>query len=154
MADPAGQAGRVLADRRLDSDEAAPWLSLNEAARRLGTSVDALRSKARRGQVTTRRGTDRRLLVQVPADLRLGSDEAEDGEAPRLSTDELHHEIGELRERLGRLEAERDAQQQIADARVREAQAEALAKDQVIADLREALAWHRRPWWSRWLARQ
>ena len=44
----------------------AVWLRLAEAAPQFGLSVDGLRARVRRGQVTARRGNDGRLAVAVP----------------------------------------------------------------------------------------
>ena len=45
----------------------ANWLGVAEAAPLLGLTVDGLRSRIRRGLVTTRKGNDGRLLVSVSA---------------------------------------------------------------------------------------
>src|SRR3954470_23401299 len=42
-------------------------LPLAEAASRLGLHPSALRSRIRRGAVTAKRGNDKRLMVEVPA---------------------------------------------------------------------------------------
>jgi hypothetical protein len=147
----------------LEHEQEPPRLPLAEAAGRLGKSVDAVRAMIRRGKLATVRGNDGRLLVSVPPslvqaddqprlDARLGSDEANDrsslGErlgdgaaVTRLLTerDEALAEADHWREQAHRAE--------LAQAR---AEAEVAAKDEVIADLREQLAWHRRPWWRRW----
>jgi hypothetical protein len=47
------------------SEPATQWLKVTEAAPRLGLTLDGLRSRIKRGQVTTRRGNDGRLLVSV-----------------------------------------------------------------------------------------
>jgi hypothetical protein len=47
-------------------DVATVWLSIAEAAPRLGVTVDGLRSRVRRGLVTPRKGNDGRLLVPYP----------------------------------------------------------------------------------------
>jgi hypothetical protein len=60
----------------------------------------------------------------------------------------------ELRERLARAESAREsalstlAIEKAAAESVR--MAEVAAKEELIGDLREQLAWHRRPWWRRW----
>jgi hypothetical protein len=58
--------------------------------------------------------------------------------------------VGALRERIARLEGEAAGVRATAIADVAAAQADALAKDQVIEELRAALAEARRPWWRRW----
>jgi hypothetical protein len=47
------------------SEPATLWLKVTEAAPHLGLTLDGLRSRIKRGQVTTRRGNDGRLLVSV-----------------------------------------------------------------------------------------
>jgi hypothetical protein len=49
-------------------DGSTTWLPISEAASRLGLTVDGLRSRIRRGLVTTRKGNDGRLLVPVSMD--------------------------------------------------------------------------------------
>lgn len=159
-----------MADQRLVDDEPGDWLSLVDASSRLGTSVDALRSRARRGMITTRRGNDGRLQVRVlasqtavtdqPADRsRLGGDGVDDE-----ALAELREEIVELRVTVARLEAERDAARvganveiaaakAVAAAEVAAVRAEVTAKEMVITELRELLTDARRPWWRRWAAR-
>jgi hypothetical protein len=147
----------------LEHDQEPPRLPLAEVAGRLGKSVDAVRAMIRRGKLATVRGNDGRLLVSVPPSLvqangearrgeRLGDGEAgdrsglgarlgEDGETTRLlvERDEALAEADHWREQAHRAE--------LAQAR---AEAEVAAKDELIADLREQLAWHRRPWFWRW----
>ena len=161
-----------MADQRPVGDEAAPWLSLVEASSRLGISVDAIRSRIRRGALAARRGNDGRLAVQVPADLRLGDDEI--GDEVRLGGDqtaahqalvaELQHEVGELRVELARAEERVKAAEAVARADVeaaRRAAEEAItARDGLLVELRRGLereqaradrleADARRPWWRR-----
>jgi hypothetical protein len=77
---------------------------------------------------------------------------------------ELTAEVAELREQLARAEIEREAARAVATAEMTAAKtsaaaevkaardtaaAEVAAKDAVLTDLREQLAWHRRPWWQR-----
>ena len=113
----------------------AVWLTLSEAAGRLGVTVDALRSRIRRGQVSPRRGNDGRLLVPVSADLSAPSqdhDEAGHDHPPdqRELLDELHGELLELRVALARSE------ERLVAAERREAAAEAAAaREQARADL-------------------
>jgi hypothetical protein len=56
---------------------------------------------------------------------------------------ELQEELTDLRDRVTRAEAERDKALEVAEAKV-------AAAERLVADLREELAWHRRPWWRRW----
>lgn len=161
-----------MADQRPGGDESAPWLSLVDASSRLGVSVDAIRSRVRRGALTARRGNDGRLAVQVPADLRLSADEA--GDEARLVSDqaaasqglvdELQQEVGELRTELARVRARLSAAEDLArggiEAAQRVAEAQIAARDTVNAELRRSLereqaradrleAEARRSWWRR-----
>ena len=95
------------------NDPEAVWLPLSEAASRMGLTVDGLRSRIRRGLVTTRRGNDRRLLVPVSTDtLANGRDRDEqvrEGIHDRSDVDhelfdDLHAELAELRVALARAE--------------------------------------------------
>jgi hypothetical protein len=95
------------------------------------------------------------------ADLEVGL-EASPWAGPRAGrVAELEERVAGLQVDLAKAIAERDAARavavadvnaakMVADAKVAAAKAEAGAKDQVIADLREQLAWHRRPWWRWW----
>ena len=111
-----------------------PWLGLTEAAAVTGLAREAVRARARRGLIPSRKGNDGRVVVQVPAGL---SAEAGPAEA------ELLAEVAELREALARAVAERDAAEAIRTAEV-------AAKVEVIEELRAMLADLRRPWWRRW----
>mgnify|MGYP000199166388 CR=1 FL=1 len=159
-----------MADQRLVDDEPGDWVSLVDASSRLGVSVDALRSRARRGMITMRRGNDGRLQVRVLASQTAVTDQPAD--RSRLDSDgvddealaELREEIVELRVTVARLEAERDAARvganveiaaakAVAAAEVAAVRAEVTAKEMVITELRELLTDARRPWWRRWAAR-
>jgi hypothetical protein len=129
-----------------------PWFGLTEAAEMTGLDREALRSRARRGLIPSRKGNRGQLLIQVPADLANGhdrDDDRDDREADRdlarmrASMTDLSAEVGELRVELARAEAERDAARTIAIA-------ELAAKDAVVAELRAMLADARRPFWRRW----
>src|SRR3954447_24218008 len=129
-----------------------PWFGLTEAAEMTGLDREALRSRARRGLIPSRKGNRGQLLIQVPADLANGhdrDDDRDDREADRdlarmrASMTDLSAEVGELRVELARAEAERDAARTIAIA-------ELAAKDAVVAELRAMLADAGRPFWRRW----
>jgi hypothetical protein len=130
-----------------------PKLPLAEAAVRLGKSTEAVRSMVRRGRLSAVKGNDGRLLVAVPPELAAADDRPGPGERPvddqlaRLLTerDEALLEADHLRELL------RDAQVARAEARARR-EAEAAAKDELIAELKALLAEARRPWWRRWIS--
>jgi hypothetical protein len=120
--------------------------------------VDAVRALIRRGKLATVRGNDGRLLVSVPPGLaqvadqpRPGEDEASDQSSPgvRLGQDEeVARLLVERDEALAEADHWRDAAHK-AELAAATRKAEVAAKDEVIADLREQLAWHRLPWWRR-----
>jgi hypothetical protein len=131
-----------------EPDEAAanlPWLTLSEAATRSNRHVGALRSLARRGRIPARKGNGGQWLVQLP-DHELPKSGVGPGLATALGSDdamgELMAEVVELRERVAKAEAKADAARDLATGQL-------AAKEEIIADLREQLAWHRRPWWRR-----
>ena len=146
--------------------------TLAEAASLTGMSVDALRHRVKRRKLQSVRGNDgmtRVRLDDAAVQASLAS-QAEDNAASVLHSqlpghgqtlDALASHVAslrerlamadtmaaELRDRLGRIEQERDAlRQDREDARVRAATAEGEARA-----LREALDDARRPAWRRWL---
>ena len=151
-----------------DPDEATTVLPMAEAAARLGLSVDAVRSRVRRGHLETRRGNDGKTLVLLPSSLldkprdeaRLDRDEIDD-EAATVSREELDRaladrdrardeaEIWRTRAEEARLgsawaEARLEAERESAEDRV-------AARNAVIEELRAELARLRLPFWRRWL---
>jgi hypothetical protein len=58
--------------------DAQPWLSLTEAAEQTGLDREAIRSRARRGFIPSRKGNRGQLLVQVSADLLTAPDRDDD----------------------------------------------------------------------------
>src|SRR4051812_48317631 len=89
-----------------DPDQGGDWLALSAAAARLGIGVDTLRSRARRGQVNTRKGNDGRVRVWVADNSGTGPDQG--GPAPDQDDDrsELAAELVEARIALARVEAQ------------------------------------------------
>ena len=140
-------------EHRLGDSEAAPVVSVAEAARRLGRTVDGVRGLVRRGKLNAKRGNDGKLLIVLPT----GGDEADD-EAGALAL--LRDQLEEIRDQLEnwRLAAE-EARLALAKAEGGRdaAQAVALAKEQaaerLIAELRAQLTEARRPWWARLVSR-
>ena len=61
-----------------------PWFGLSEAAQRSGLAREAIRARARRGQITSRKGNRGELLVQLPAELLTGSGQVSPGHRPTL----------------------------------------------------------------------
>ena len=114
-----------------------PWLGLTEAAAVTGLAREAIRARARRGLIPSRKGNDGRVVVQVPAGLTA---EAGQGEAGLVA--ELTAEVADLREALARAVAERDAAMAVR-------MAEVAAKVELVEELRAMLAEARRPWWRR-----
>jgi hypothetical protein len=114
------------------SEPATQWLKVTEAAPRLGLTLDGLRSRIKRGQVTTRRGNDGRLLVSVALN---GADHSHD-QSRELSP----NSSGTVRELSyepapnGSAEPDHDLLSDLLDARERAARAEG-----ELAGLREAL---------------
>src|SRR5215213_7302829 len=85
-----------------------PWLPLSEAAERTGLDREAIRSRARRGLIPSRKGNQGQTLVQVPVtalDQAAGHPVAAMHEAMA----DLQAEVADLRVALARSEAERDA---------------------------------------------
>src|SRR3954465_13750415 len=130
--------------------EEQPWHSLTEAARMTGLDREAIRSRARRGLVPSRKGNRGELAVQIPAELMTGDDRgtghplAEEVITLRVAMADLTAEVGDLRELLARAEAERDAAESVAEAQVSAAR-------EVVVELKAMLAEARKPWWRRWV---
>jgi hypothetical protein len=131
------------------------WISLGEAARRLGVSRAAVYGRVERGTLQNRPKGNRGMEVLWPPPQRHhdGKDDVAltvMGDVTSLLDElreRLDHEVVELR---GKLDA---AQAQIGDLRVELATArtEAVAKEALVVELRDQLAWHRQPWWRRWI---
>jgi hypothetical protein len=56
-----------VTDRGPDADQTGTWLRPDEAASRLGTTVEAVRSRIRRGSLRSQRGNDGRIRILVNA---------------------------------------------------------------------------------------
>ena len=128
--------------------EQSPWLTLSEASQRSGMHKEALRARAKRGQLPSRRGNMGQILVQLPAELlNLAQGAAQPAahvhaeQLAELARD-LEQEIAGLRIELAEARAQGRAAEVVADARIA---AERLVSD----ELRRELEWHRRPWWRR-----
>ena len=170
--------GRDRADDQT-GDQAGTWLRLDEAAARLGTSVEGVRSRIKRRKLRTRPGNDGRLRVLVLApehgQVGNGHDQAPPGrawastghdQAIALARDKAVAEVDRWRclveeERLARAkaEAERDAAKAAHDAEtalLREALARETdhgRQERSRADrLEAALAEARRGWLERLIA--
>src|SRR5215213_3226276 len=104
-----------------------PWHSLTEAARLTGLDREAIRSRARRDLLPTRRNNRGELLVQLPAELLAGGDQGDDhpstGEMTglRVAVADLTAEISELRGDLREARSEAKAAARVAEAEVKAA---------------------------------
>jgi hypothetical protein len=130
------------------------WLTLSEAASRSGLHKEALRARAKRGQLPSRRGNLGQVLVQLPSDL--AHPPAHDGAQVQLEhlaevVRDLEQELSEVRERLVKAETERDAAVRTGEIEARLLR-EVLEREQARADaLAQELRDMRRPWWRRWV---
>ena len=147
----------------MEPDESAQWLPIPEAATRLGITVDALRSRIRRGQLEQRRNNDGRLAALVVASSVARHVEAMtrqglvDGSSPTRATSEsLVGDESVTRQELADARAETERWRQTAEERgMALAKAEAalgelrgvLEREQARGDRLEAEL--RRPWWRR-----
>lgn len=99
-------------------------LSYAQLGARLGRSTDAARVRARRSRWQVVRDNKGRAVVLVE------ESELPPDRPPERSPEPSEPPAGLL-------------------ARALKAEAEAAAKDQLIAELRAQVAWHRQPWWRR-----
>jgi hypothetical protein len=148
-----------------------PWLPLSEAASRSGLHKEALRARAKRGHLPSRRGNLGQVLVQLPPELLTSAhgaaQDSAQGQVEQLAevVRDLEQELSEARERLAKAEAkveavtalaqvEVDAARRIAAAEVgalrQQHVAEVAALRELAAELRALLAESRRRWWRRW----
>jgi hypothetical protein len=133
-------------------DEQGSWLTLSEAAGRSGLHREALRARAKRKQLPSQRNNLGQLLVMLPPDLLTPAQGTAQGAAQAQAEQladlvrDLEQELAEVRATaqadLAKAVAERDAAREVAEAKVS-------AAERLVTDLREQLAWHRRPWWRR-----
>jgi hypothetical protein len=117
----------------MDQGNGARWLKLAEAAPQLGLTIDGLRARIKRGQITTRKGNDGRLLVSVAAN---GAEPShEPSHEPTQNGSEAGHESAHELAGTGSDGAGHNLLLDLLDARERAARAEG-----ELAGLREALA--------------
>ncbi len=83
------------------------WVSLAEAARRLGRHPDGLRAMIRRGKLRGRKGNAGQWLVQVPADLAESDSDGDSDMAGELAA--LREELAESRVAAARAQAGLDS---------------------------------------------
>jgi hypothetical protein len=135
------------------------WLTLSEAASRSGLHKEALRARAKRGQLPNRRGNLGQVLVQLPPDLLdpayPPAHEAAQAQTEQLAelVRDLEQELSEVRERLVKAETERDAAVRTGETEARLLR-EVLGREQARADsLAQELRELHRPWWQRMLGK-
>jgi uncharacterized protein (UPF0216 family) len=135
------------------------WLTLSEAASRSGLHKEALRARAKRGHLPSRRSNLGQVLVQLPPELlESAHPNANDGAHAQLEhladmLRDLEQELGEVRERLVKAEAERDAATRTGETEARLLR-EVLGREQARADsLAQELRELHRPWWQRLLGK-
>jgi regulator of protease activity HflC (stomatin/prohibitin superfamily) len=144
----------------MDNDQDGSWLTLDEAAQKLGLSKDALRKRVLRGKLHAQRGNNGTIRVLVTSEMLAGHVQDEPGHVQDgLGTGHLLVQLEEVREQAAALARE------LAQAMERAARAEgrgeailtaiselreALAAERARADrLEAALAEARRPWLAR-----
>ena len=147
---------------RHDDVTVGEWMSIGEAARRLGVTRAAIYGRIERRTLPTRPRGNRGVEVLLPASDRYGNDHSDvAGDAHRDHQGDDHHDVTlisrleELLERAVRAEAERDAAKALAavelaalgrqrDAELEAAQGrlevEIAARNAVIEQMRDALA--------------
>lgn len=145
------------------------WLTYTEAAKRLGTTSDAIRQRVKRGQMRGSRGNDGRPRVWAPAPLPGQEAERSSDRSPNSPNRTESGLIGQVKALEGRIETiERElarAQEQadramkraddlsdrLGDAELKRADdktARAVAEVE-LHRLRAELARAQRPWWQR-----
>jgi hypothetical protein len=140
--------------------EQGSWLTLSEAAERSGLHKEALRARAKRGQLQTRKNNRGELLILLPPELLTPAQGLAQGDAQAVAQAQLEQladlvrslegELLEARLELARTEGKIEAAQAVTTAEVAAVQAEVAAKDVVIGELKAMLTEARRPFWSRW----
>ena len=121
--------------------EPGEWVSVREAARRLGVTPKAVRDRIKHGSLQARpKGNLGREVLLPPGIATRGNGVELPGETSLAlpgetagEVAELLEEVAELRHALGRAEGE------------------LAAKDALVAALRDMLAEARKPFWRRWV---
>ena len=85
-------------------DEAGVWLSLAEASRRTGRSVDALRAQVKRGDLGSRKDNKGRVMVHIAAGQTPTDPPLVEHDAAELSA--LREELAEARAEASRAQGE------------------------------------------------
>jgi len=171
---PDGRLDITVDQRTREPAQQGPSVSVVEAARLLGQSPDAVVSALQRHDLrgwcdehgewhvavaalsSLLDGRDmlgilRDQLDRLQNEVRQARDAAE---LVRRQADDRQAAVADLRVALARAEERIRAVEAVAIADVATAQAEAAAKDQVIAELRAITEWHRSPWWEQWVRKR
>jgi hypothetical protein len=146
----------------------AEWLTYREAAKRLGSNIEAVRQRAIRSRWPRTMGNDKRARIQIPDGLtnpsqegndrgsrhplREGNDRAYDRPLERPFIKALEAHVETLKEQLTAAEAR--LAQNVADLAAEKAKTEkAIEAFAAIAERLDALAAQHatRPWWQRLL---
>lgn len=143
-----------------DDAQDGSWLTLSEAAERSGLHKEALRAKAKRGQLQARKNNRNETLVMLPPDMLRAAQGGAQGAAQaqvdqlvelvRSLEDELTGarasaaaEMSELRIELARTQARLGAAEDVARAGIeaarREAEAQIAAHEVINIELRRSL---------------
>jgi hypothetical protein len=123
-------------------DEGGRWLPVDETAKLLGISTDAVRKRIRRGKLEARQGNDGLLRVLIPSDALLDKD----GTQPDMS--------GHVSDSLGQERTETERWRALAEERgmaLARAEGELAATNRLVDELRRELERCRRAWWQRWI---
>jgi hypothetical protein len=132
------------------------WLTISAAARRLGVTPRAIRSRIDRGTLRWKPAGNSGRVVWIASQGALSGPARGEWEVgPEVEVELLREELADLRVELARAEeraagADRRAEAEIAAER-RAAGAEVAAKAALVDELRALLAELRRPWWRRLL---
>jgi len=140
-----GAGGEPSVDHSGDRPGEEEWLTVAVAARRLGVTPRAIRSRIERGTLRWKPAGNSGKLVLIPP----GAPSAEGLEDGEREADLLREELAEARVALARIE-ERAAALRETLERERIQHREALDREQGRADRLEAeIRELRRPWWRR-----
>lgn len=169
---------RTWVERMAEQVQGELLLTYAELSARLGVSTDGARVRAKRSGWPITMGNDGRARVRVRAvelperapeqakrspeqnrdrsellaELRELLDRANSSvEQARAEAQRTRTEVTELRIVQARAEERAEAAKAIAAAEIATVRAEMAAEQALVRELREALEWHRRPWWQRWV---
>src|SRR3954451_3417019 len=150
----AGSGSVAADDRNATVSNGNAFVTVQEAARRMGRSVDAVRSALRRGTLAGFKGNDGEWHVHLPADDRQLGDEPDLSTVLRQEADRLRDELQQARDGMEawRRQAE-DGRVTVAELRTRAEllqaalDREVARADGLAAELHAAL--HRPSWWER-----